>query len=34
VLLVPAAEVAFVVPRAQRLWLRSPVSIAGSEPAA
>lgn len=32
VLLVPAAEVAFVVPRAERIWLRSPGSIVGSEP--
>ena len=31
VLLVPAAEVAFIVPRAERIWLRSPVAIAGSE---
>lgn len=32
-LLVPASEVAFIVPRAERIWLRSPFAIAGSEPA-
>jgi hypothetical protein len=26
-LFVPAAEVAFIVPRAQRIWLRSPVDV-------
>lgn len=30
-LLVPAAEVDFIVPRAQRIWLKSPVSILGTE---
>ena len=33
VLLVPASSVAFVVPRAQRLWLHSPVQIAESRAA-
>jgi hypothetical protein len=33
-LLVPAAEVDFIVPRAKRIWLRSTVSIIGSEAAA
>ena len=32
-LLVSTAEVAFVVPRAKRIWLRSPVAITGSEAA-
>jgi hypothetical protein len=30
---VPASEVAFIVPRAERIWLASPVRIAGSEAA-
>jgi hypothetical protein len=30
-LLVPAEEAAYVVPRAERIWLRTPVTIAGSE---
>jgi hypothetical protein len=33
-LLVPAAEVDFIVPRVKRIWLQSPVSILGSEAAA
>lgn len=33
VLLVPASSVEFVVPRAQRLWLHSPVQIAASRAA-
>ena len=32
-LLVSADEVAFVVPRAERLWLRSPATLAGTEAA-
>jgi hypothetical protein len=32
IMLVPATETAFIVPRAERIWLRSPVAIAGSEP--
>jgi hypothetical protein len=32
-LLVPDSEVAFIVPRAQTIWLRSPVAVAGTEPA-
>ena len=31
--LVPAAEVDFIVPRAERIWLHSPVTILGTEPA-
>jgi hypothetical protein len=31
--LVPATEVDFIVPRAERIWLHSPVRIHGSEPA-
>ncbi len=31
-LLIPAAEVFEILPRATRIWLRTPVSIAGSEP--
>lgn len=30
---VPASEVAFIVPRAERIWLASSVRIAGSEAA-
>lgn len=30
VLLVPVSEVAFIVPRAERIWLRSPVSLIAS----
>lgn len=33
VLLIPGSEVAFVVPRAERIWLRSPVGVVGTEPA-
>ncbi|HEX4929327.1 MAG TPA: hypothetical protein VFV62_01365 [Gaiellaceae bacterium] len=32
IVLVPVAEVEFVVPRAERIWLHSPVTIRGSEP--
>jgi hypothetical protein len=32
VLLVPAAAAASMVPRFERIWLRSPVTIAGTEP--
>jgi hypothetical protein len=32
VLLISVDEVFSIVPRAQRLWLRNPVSLAGSEP--
>ena len=32
VLLVPADAVFEIVPRAMRIWLRGPVTIAGSEP--
>jgi hypothetical protein len=32
-LLIPASEAAFIVPRAQRVWLRSPVSIAATKAA-
>lgn len=32
IVLVPAAEVEFVVPRAERIWLHTPVTILGSEP--
>jgi hypothetical protein len=32
-LLVPASEVAFIVPRAEQIWLASPVRIARSEAA-
>jgi hypothetical protein len=31
-LLVSAAEVAFLVPRAQRIWLRTPTTIVDTEP--
>ena len=31
-LLVSVAEVAFVVPRAQRIWLRTPTTIVDTEP--
>ena len=31
-LLVPAGEVASIVPRDRHIWLRSPTTIAGSEP--
>lgn len=31
VLLVPAPEVDFIVPRAKRMWLRSPVALHGTE---
>lgn len=30
-LLVPTDEVDFIVPRAQRIWLKSPLSILGTE---
>ena len=30
-LLVPAVEAAYIVPRAERIWLRTPVTIIGSE---
>jgi hypothetical protein len=30
-LLVPAAETAYIVPHAERIWLRTPVTIIGSE---
>jgi hypothetical protein len=33
-MLVSAAEVAFIVPRTRRIWLRSPVAIVGSDPVA
>jgi len=33
ILLVPAEEVAFIVPRAKRLWLRTPATILNSEAA-
>jgi hypothetical protein len=33
VLFVRAANVAFVVPRAERVWLATPTEIVGSEPA-
>ena len=33
IVLVPTTEVDFVVPRAKRIWLHSPVRILGSEPA-
>ncbi len=32
VLLVPGAEVFKIIPRATRIWLRTPVPIAGTEP--
>jgi hypothetical protein len=32
-LLIPASEAAFIVPRAQRVWLRSPVAIAATKAA-
>ena len=32
VLLVPATATAVVVPRAERIWLRTPVTITGTEP--
>ena len=31
--LVPATEVDFIVPRAERIWLHSPLTVLGSEPA-
>jgi hypothetical protein len=31
ILLVPLTEVAFIVPRSQRIWLRAPATIIGSE---
>jgi hypothetical protein len=34
VLLIRATSTAFIVPRAERIWLRTPVTIMGSEPAA
>lgn len=33
IVLVPTAEVDFIVPRAERIWLHSPVTILGMEPA-
>ena len=33
VVLVPVAEVDFIVPRAERIWLHSPVTILGIEQA-
>jgi hypothetical protein len=33
VLIVPAGAVAFIVPRARRIWLRTPVEIVSSEAA-
>ena len=33
IVLVPATGVDFIVPRAERIWLRSPVEILGSEAA-
>jgi hypothetical protein len=33
IVLVPARDVEFIVPRAQRLWLHSPARIIGTEPA-
>ena len=33
ILHVPASSVAFIVPRAQRLWLQSPIQIAASRAA-
>jgi hypothetical protein len=33
VLLIPTSEVANIAPSLMRLWLRSPATIAGSEPA-
>jgi hypothetical protein len=33
-LLIGADEVEFIVPRAQRIWLRSPVTISATQPAA
>lgn len=32
VALIPASAVALVVPRAERIWLRTPATIIGSEP--
>lgn len=32
VLLIAAEEVEFIVPRAQRIWLRSPLAVRGTEP--
>jgi len=32
IVLVPARDVDFIVPRAQRLWLDSPTRIIGTEP--
>ena len=32
IFLVPGEAVAFIVPRAQRLWLSAPATIVGSEP--
>lgn len=33
IILVPARDVEFIVPRARRLWLPSPARIIGTEPA-
>ncbi len=33
ILLVPAENVAFIVPRAERIWLQTPLTIVGSETA-
>ena len=33
IVLVPVAEVEFIVPRAERIWLHSPVTILGMEQA-
>lgn len=33
IILVPARDVEFIVPRARRLWLHSPARIIGTEPA-
>jgi len=32
VLLIPASEVVEIVPRAMRIWLRSPITVAATEP--
>jgi hypothetical protein len=31
-LLVSGRDVAYIVPRAERIWLRTPATIVGSEP--
>jgi hypothetical protein len=31
-LVVPVDEVAFIIPRAERIWLRSPVRVVATEP--